>query len=157
MIIAHRTMPAPAASWNRMLPVVGCTDWSCWMRIHWKASRGFCCAMHSCTFRWSSLLNTQVLAEPGTSYSPPLPRPPHLPPLSSPSSSSGTFLSCFFFFFFAENVYISSEQASLCMRAHPARHTKISFQVEGSPVYSAPRERQSNPIVTGQGRRMNLT
>lgn len=156
MIIAHRTMPAPAASWNRMLSVVGCTDWSCWMRIHWKASRGFCCAMHSCTFRWSSLLIHRFWQslEPRTHHH----FHDHLIclPFLLPHHPQAHF-SPVFFFFFSENVYISSEQASLCMRAHPARHTKISFQVEGSPVYSAPRERQSNPIVTGQGRRMNLT
>lgn len=42
------------------------------------------------------------------------------------------------------------------MRAHPARHTKISIQVEGSPVYSAPQERQSKPIVTDQRRRAHF-
>lgn len=146
MIIAHRTMPAPAASWNRMLSVVGCTDWSCWMRIHWKASRGFCCAMHSCTFRWSSLLNTQVLAEPGTSYSPPLPRPPHLPPLSSPSSSSGTFLSCFLVFFLLR-MFISVASRLLYAWGHIQRATQRSpFRLREAPFIVLPGRGNQIPL-----------
>lgn len=42
------------------------------------------------------------------------------------------------------------------MGAHPARHTNISIEVEGSPVYREPQERQSKPIVTDQRRRTHF-
>lgn len=53
-------------------------------------------------------------------------------------------------------VYVSSEQPSSCMRAHPAHHTKISIQVGGSPACSAPQERQSQSIDRSKGRGTHL-
>ena len=107
----------------------------------------FCvCETYGCSPAFPHLLRCwQSLDSTTTPITPPPTTPRHnFPPL------------VFFFFCRGGLVCISSEQASSCMRAHPARRTNIGIQVEESPVYGEPQERQSKPIVTDQRRNSSL-